>query len=33
MLTLSATPAFKLIENHKGIAFIKLAQNVVLARA
>ncbi len=32
MLTLSATPAYKLIENHKGIAFIKLAQKVVLAQ-
>jgi len=33
MLTLSATPAFKLIENHKGVAFIKMAQKVVLAQA
>jgi hypothetical protein len=28
--TLGATPAFKLIENHKGAAFIQIAQNVVI---
>ena len=33
MLTLSATPAFKLIENHKGVAFIKVAQRVLVAQA
>ena len=31
MLTFSATPAFKVIENHRGIAFIKIAQNVLVA--
>jgi ATP-dependent protease ClpP protease subunit len=31
MLTFSATPAFKLIESHRGIAFIKMAQNVLMA--
>ncbi len=31
MLTFSATPAFKIIENHRGVAFIKMAQQVVLA--
>ena len=31
MLTFSATPAFKIIENHRGIAFIKIAQQVVVA--
>ena len=33
MLTLAATPAFKLIENHKGAAFIKVAQRVLVAQA
>jgi hypothetical protein len=33
MLTLSATPAFKLIENHKGVAFIKVAQRMLVAQA
>lgn len=28
--TLSSTPAFKLIENHKGVAFIQAAQTMVL---
>lgn len=32
MLTLSSTPAYKLIENHRGVAFIKLARNVVVAQ-
>lgn len=32
MLTLSATPAFKLIENHKGAAFIKIAQRMLVAQ-
>jgi ATP-dependent protease ClpP protease subunit len=32
MLTLSATPAYKIIENHKGMAFIKLARPVVVAQ-
>ena len=31
MLTFSATPAFKIIENHRGVAFIKIAQQVVVA--
>ena len=31
MLTLTATSAFKLIENQNGIAFIKLAQTMVVA--
>lgn len=30
MLTFSATPAFKIIENHQGVAFIKLAQQVLV---
>ena len=30
MLTFSATPAFKIIENHNGTAFIKLAQQVIV---
>lgn len=30
MLTLSATGCYKLIENQKGVAFIKLARNVVV---
>jgi hypothetical protein len=30
MLTLSATGAFKVIENHKGVAFIKIAKSVVV---
>ena len=30
MLTFSATPAFKIIENHDGTAFIKLAQQVLV---
>jgi ATP-dependent protease ClpP protease subunit len=29
--TLSSTSAFKVIENHEGIAFIQLAQNVILS--
>jgi len=33
MLTLSATGAYKIIENHRGVAFIKMARNVVLAQA
>ena len=33
MLTLSATPAFKLIENHKGVAFIKIAQKVLVGQS
>jgi hypothetical protein len=32
MLTLSATDAYKIIENHKGVAFIKLARPVVVAQ-
>lgn len=32
MLTLSHTSAYKIIENHKGIAFIKLARNVLVAQ-
>lgn len=32
MLTLSATPAFKLIENHRGVAFIKIQRQVVVAQ-
>lgn len=32
MLTLSSTGACKLIENHNGVAFIKMVSNVVLAR-
>ena len=32
MLTFSATSAFKLIENHRGVAFVKGAQEVVLAQ-
>ena len=31
MLTLSSTPAFKLIENQHGVAFIKIAQPVLIA--
>jgi membrane-bound ClpP family serine protease len=31
--TLSSTPAFKLIENHAGAAFIQVAQNVVIQGA
>lgn len=31
MLSFSATSAFKIIENHKGIAFIKMAQNMLVA--
>jgi len=31
MLTFSATPAFKIIENHRGVAFIKMAQQVLVA--
>ena len=30
MLTFSATPAFKIIENHKGTAFIKISQQVLV---
>ena len=30
MLTFSATPAFKIIENHQGVAFIKVAQQVLI---
>ena len=30
MLTFSATSAFKIIENHKGVAFIKIAQQVLV---
>lgn len=33
MLTFAATPAFKLIENHKGGAFIKIAKNILVAGA
>lgn len=33
MLTLSATPAFKVIENHLGVAFIKIAQQVLVQAA
>ena len=33
MLTFSATPAFKIIENHRGVAFIKIAQQVMVAGA
>lgn len=32
MLTFSATQAFKLIENHFGVAFIKVAANVILTQ-
>ena len=28
--TLGATPAFKIIENHKGVAFIQIAQSVIV---
>jgi hypothetical protein len=28
--TLSATPAFKIIENHNSVAFIQIAQTVVV---
>jgi len=28
--TLSSTPAFKIIENHNGTAFIQIAQTVVV---
>jgi hypothetical protein len=31
--TLSATPAFKMIENHKGVAFLQMAQQQVLLQA
>jgi ATP-dependent protease ClpP protease subunit len=31
MLTFSATPAFKIIENHRGVAFIKIAQQLLVA--
>jgi len=31
MLTLSSTPAYKIIENHNGIAFIKIANPVAVA--
>ena len=31
MLTFTATPAFKIIENHKGVAFIKMAQPVLVS--
>lgn len=31
MLTFSATPAFKIIENQRGIAFIKISQQLVVA--
>jgi ATP-dependent protease ClpP protease subunit len=30
--TLSATPAYKIIENHNGVAFIQMAQNVVIKK-
>lgn len=30
--TLSATPAYKIIENHNGVAFIQIAQNVVIKK-
>ena len=30
MLTFSATPAFKIIENHKGTAFVKISQQVLV---
>lgn len=30
MVTFSATPAHKIIENHEGVAFIKSAQQVVM---
>lgn len=33
MLTLTATGAFKIIENHKGVAFIKMAKTVMVAQA
>lgn len=33
MLTLSSTGAYKLIENQKGAAFIKMARNVLVAQA
>jgi hypothetical protein len=28
--TLTATPAFKIVENHDGVAFIQIAQTVVV---
>jgi hypothetical protein len=31
MLTFSQTPAIKIIENHKGVAFIKITQQVMIA--
>jgi hypothetical protein len=31
--TLSATPAFKMIENHKGVAFLQMAQQQVVVQA
>lgn len=30
--TLTATPAFKIIENHNGVAFIKLVQQIIVQR-
>jgi hypothetical protein len=34
MVTLSSTAAFKVIENHLGVAFIKIAQqNIMLAQS
>ena len=33
MLTLSMTPACKIIENHRGVAFIKVAQQVRIEQA
>lgn len=32
MLTLTATPAFKIIENHNGVAFIKVARAVLVGQ-
>lgn len=32
MLTLSATGACKIIENHRGVAFIKMVRNIVVAQ-
>ena len=33
ILTLAGTPAYKIIENHKGVAFIKIAQQVLVQGA
>ena len=30
--TLSSTPAYKIIENHEGVAFIQIAQKVIVPK-